>query len=48
MTNTTTAFDQSTLEYDQSFDNHSTVYQSEILAIQQAIPKSKTGIKIGV
>lgn len=48
MTNTTTAFDQNTLEYDQWFDKHSTVYQSEILAIQQAIPKNKTGIEIGV
>lgn len=48
MTDTATAFDQSTLEYDQWFDNHSTVYQSEILAIQKAIPKNKTGIEIGV
>ncbi len=48
MTDTATAFDQSTLEYDQWFDKHSTVYQSEIVAIQQAIPKNKTGIEIGV
>lgn len=48
MTDTTTAFDQSTLEYDQWFDKHSTVYQSEILAIQQAITKNKTGIEIGI
>ncbi len=41
-------FDQNTLEYDQWFDKHSFVYQSEILAIQQAIPKNKTGIEIGV
>lgn len=48
MTDTTTAFDQNTLEYDQWFDKHSSVYQSEILAIQQALPKNKTGIEIGV
>lgn len=42
------AFDQSTLEYDQWFDKHSAIYQSEILAIQQAIPKNKSGIEIGV
>lgn len=48
MTDTATAFDQNTLEYDQWFDKHSLVYQSEILAIQQAIPENKTGIEIGV
>ncbi|OGS71086.1 MAG: methyltransferase type 11 [Flavobacteria bacterium RIFCSPLOWO2_12_FULL_35_11] len=41
-------FDQNTLEYDQWFEKHSTIYQSEILVIQQAIPKNKTGIEIGV
>lgn len=44
----TKVFDQNTLEYDQWFDKHSTVYQSEIMAIQQALPKDKTGIEIGV
>ncbi len=48
MTDTTTAFDQNTLEYDQWFEKHSTVYKSEILAIQQAIPQNKKGIEIGV
>lgn len=48
MTDTATAFDQNTLEYDQWFDKHSSIYQSEILAIQQAIQKNKTGIEIGV
>ena len=46
--NSIKAFDQNTLEYDQWFDKHSTVFQSELLAIQQAIPKNKTGIEIGV
>lgn len=41
-------FNKNTLEYDQWFDKHALVYQSEILAIQQAIPKNKTGIEIGV
>jgi len=48
MTDTTTAFDKNALEYDQWFDKHLTVYQSEILAIQQAIPQNKKGIEIGV
>lgn len=48
MTGTITAFDQNTLEYDQWFEKHSSVYQSEILAIQQAIPENKKGIEIGV
>lgn len=48
MTDTTTAFDQNTLEYDQWFEKHSAVYQSEILAIQQAISQNKKGIEIGV
>lgn len=46
--NNSAAFDQNTLEYDQWFDKHSTIYQSEFLAIQQAIPKNKSGIEIGV
>tara|TARA_R110000765_G_scaffold425773_2_gene539546 strand:- start:19779 stop:20408 length:630 start_codon:yes stop_codon:yes gene_type:complete len=46
--NTLKSFDQNSLEYDQWFDKHPTVYQSEILAIQQAIPENKTGIEIGV
>ena len=48
MTDTTTAFNQNTFEYDQWFENHSSVYQSEILVLQQAIPQNKIGIEIGV
>jgi hypothetical protein len=48
MTNTSTAFNQNTIEYDQWFEKHLSVYQSEILAIQQVIPENKTGIEIGV
>ncbi|WKZ76218.1 MAG: methyltransferase domain-containing protein [Vicingaceae bacterium] len=48
MTDTATAFDQNTLEYDQWFEKHSSLYHSEILAIQQAIPQNKKGIEIGV
>jgi len=41
-------FDNNALEYDQWFDKHKTVYQSEILAVQQAIPQHKEGIEIGI
>jgi len=47
MTDTSTVFDQNTLEYDNWFDKHSTAYQSEILALQQAVPTG-VGIEIGV
>ncbi|MEX2411620.1 MAG: class I SAM-dependent methyltransferase [Candidatus Paceibacterota bacterium] len=48
VSNNISAFDQNTLEYDQWFEKHSSVYQSEILAIHQAIPENKIGIEIGV
>lgn len=35
-------------EYDQWFDNHSNLYQSELLAMRQAVPQNQTGIEIGV
>ncbi len=44
MTYKSKAFDQNTLEYDQWFDKHSNIYQSELLAVKQAIPKNKEGI----
>lgn len=47
MTDTPTAFDQNTLEYDNWFDKHPAIYQSEILALQQAVPTG-VGIEIGV
>ncbi|MFZ6025942.1 MAG: class I SAM-dependent methyltransferase [Bacteroidota bacterium] len=43
----TSAFDQNALEYDQWFDKHKALYQSELAAVEKAIPKSKTGIEIG-
>lgn len=43
-----TAFDKNTFDYDNWFEKHSIVYQSELLAIKQAIPKNKIGIEIGV
>ncbi|OFY86686.1 MAG: methyltransferase type 11 [Bacteroidetes bacterium RIFCSPLOWO2_12_FULL_35_15] len=48
MIDTSAAFDQNTLEYDNWFEKHKTAYQSELLAVQQAIPKNKKGIEIGV
>lgn len=48
MKNSETVFDKNTLEYDQWFDRHSVIYQSELLAIKLAIPENKKGIEIGV
>ena len=48
MTDTSTVFDQNTLEYDNWFEKHSNLYQSELLAMKQAVPQNKKGIEIGV
>lgn len=48
MTDTSTAFEQNALEYDSWFEKHKITYHSELLAVQQTIPKNKTGIEIGV
>lgn len=47
MANTPLAFDENMLEYDNWFDKHPAMYQSEILALQQAVPAG-VGIEIGV
>ncbi len=47
MTITETAFDKNALEYDNWFEKHATVYQSEILALKEAIPVHKKGVEIG-
>lgn len=36
------------MEYDNWFEKHAIIYQSEILALQQAVPKIGNGIEIGV
>ncbi|MBK7695632.1 MAG: class I SAM-dependent methyltransferase [Saprospiraceae bacterium] len=41
-------FDQNATEYDHWFDLNFEMYQSEILALKQAIPSNKKGIEIGV
>lgn len=41
-------FDQHALEYDTWYDKNAGIYQSEVLAIRQAIPENKTGIEVGV
>lgn len=41
-------FDENALDYDSWFERHKTAYQSELLAIKQAIPTQKRGIEIGV
>lgn len=48
MTTTETAFNKFALEYDKWFVEHANIYQSELLAVKQAIPKNKKGIEIGV
>lgn len=48
MTAASTAFEQNALEYDRWFEKHKITYHSELLAVQQTIPKNKTGIEIGV
>ena len=41
-------FDENALDYDDWFERHETLFQSELLAIKQAIPVKKSGIEIGV
>ena len=48
MKNNFNVFDDYTLDYDDWFNRHKTAYQSELLAIEQAIPINKKGIEIGV
>lgn len=42
------AFDEHAPEYDRWFETNSAAYRSEVLAVEQAIPKGKKGIEIGV
>lgn len=41
-------FDKNTLDYDNWFERHPAIYQSELLALKETIPKNKKGIEIGV
>ena len=41
-------FDDTAAEYDAWFDKHLEIYQSELLALKEAIPLNKIGIEIGV
>jgi ubiquinone/menaquinone biosynthesis C-methylase UbiE len=45
--NSISVFDNNALEYDNWFDKHSNIYQSEILALKEAIPMNKKGLEIG-
>ncbi|MCK9404247.1 MAG: hypothetical protein M0Q26_12690 [Chitinophagaceae bacterium] len=38
-------FDEFTAEYDAWFDRHPEIYQSELLAMKQAVPQNQTGIE---
>jgi ubiquinone/menaquinone biosynthesis C-methylase UbiE len=41
-------FDLYTLEYEEWFKENPLTFQSEVLALQQLLPKSKNGIEIGI
>lgn len=41
-------YNQFASEYDTWFEKHSNLYQSELLAMKQAIPLNKKGIEIGI
>ena len=41
-------FDKNALDYDNWFERHPAIYQSELLVLKRAIPKNKKGIEIGV
>lgn len=47
-TNKIKVFDENALDYDNWFERHNTAFQTELLAIKQAIPFHKKGIEIGV
>ncbi len=42
------AYYQFAYEYDAWFEKHSNLFQSELLAMKQAVPQNKKGIEIGV
>ncbi|QFZ55336.1 class I SAM-dependent methyltransferase [Oceanihabitans sp. IOP_32] len=48
MKNKIKVFDENALDYDNWFERHNTAFQTELLAIKQAIPLHKKGIEIGV
>lgn len=48
MINSFKVFDENALDYDDWFKRHKIAYQSELLAIKEAIPLQKKGIEIGV
>lgn len=48
MKNNIAVFDENTLDYDYWFERHEISFQSELLALKQAIPVKKSGIEIGV
>lgn len=46
--NSFNVFEKNALDYDNWFERHKIVYQSELLTIKQAIPLHKKGVEIGV
>jgi ubiquinone/menaquinone biosynthesis C-methylase UbiE len=45
---TNNVYNEFSIEYDQWFDKHSNLYQSELLAMKRAVPPEGIGIEIGV
>ncbi|MDO8131603.1 MAG: hypothetical protein Q6355_06850, partial [Candidatus Brocadiales bacterium] len=41
-------FEEEAVEYDEWFETHECVYQSEVAAIRRFIPKTGEGVEIGV
>lgn len=48
MMDTSTVFDQHTVEYDQWYERHATLYESELEALKRALPSMGEGVEIGV
>lgn len=48
LSNSIAVFDKGAREYDEWFDSHPAVFQSELLALEKFVPKSGVGIEVGV
>lgn len=48
MMDTSFVFDQHTVEYDQWYERHAALYESELEALRRALPSQGNGVEIGV
>jgi ubiquinone/menaquinone biosynthesis C-methylase UbiE len=46
--NSSSVFDQFSRDYDSWYDDHASLFQSEILALQKAVPSKGRGLEVGV